>query len=92
MRRVDASLHALEPAAVIPRDSEWFSFFNGTDLIPLKEQDTYKEDWIGLRSLDEKGGLFFVESPTMHMQFSLEWLHENILVPYLLPDQTQTAV
>jgi hypothetical protein len=60
--------------AVVPRDSAWFSWFNGTDVVPLHEQDLYWEDWLGLRELDENWGLFFDEIPGNHMQFSPDML------------------
>jgi palmitoyl-protein thioesterase len=33
----------------------------------MKDQDMYKQDWIGLRGLDEKGGLTFESCPGEHM-------------------------
>eukprot|EP00210_Caulerpa_lentillifera_P003150 g3010.t1 len=77
---------------VIPRDSAWFSFYNGTDLIPLKEQDTYKEDWIGLKTMDEKGKLIFITCPTEHMAFSMDWFVNNIMNKYLLPKAHNVVV
>lgn len=77
---------------VIPRDSAWFSFYNGTDLVPLKEQDTYKEDWIGLKTLDENGGLVFVHCPTEHMGFTMQWFTDNIMEPYLLPKKDNVVM
>jgi len=46
---------------VIPKESGWFAEVNATDgtVWPLRERKIYKEDWIGLRALDEKGGLEF---------------------------------
>jgi Palmitoyl protein thioesterase len=38
--------------------SEWFDFFDGTRLVNMSDTDLYKEDWIGLRRLDEAGGVF----------------------------------
>ena len=35
--------------------SEWFDFFDGTRLVNMSETALYKEDWIGLRKLDEAG-------------------------------------
>eukprot|EP01025_Chloroclados_australasicus_P017485 TRINITY_DN18926_c0_g1_i6.p1 TRINITY_DN18926_c0_g1~~TRINITY_DN18926_c0_g1_i6.p1 ORF type:complete len:213 (-),score=13.45 TRINITY_DN18926_c0_g1_i6:50-619(-) len=57
---------------VVPRDSAWFSWFNGTDLIPLREQSLYQEDWLGLRQMDAQGRLEFEEMPGFHMQIDLK--------------------
>ena len=50
-----------EDTTVIPRESGWFAEVNRTrqTVTPLRERDIYKEDWLGLKSLDEKGGLVF---------------------------------
>ena len=53
-----ALLHAAKDLIVVPSKSEWFSFYDtvkGTDgiVVPFSEQPMYKEDWIGLRTLDE---------------------------------------
>lgn len=39
----------------MPRDSAWFSFFNGTDLVPLREQPIYKEASPGGPGLERRG-------------------------------------
>lgn len=67
----------------MPRDSSWFSFFNGTTLVPLRDQPIYKEDWIGLQELDTTGRLEFVEAPGAHMRFSLTWFEDNVIDKYL---------
>ncbi|KAL9075228.1 MAG: hypothetical protein Q9157_004081 [Trypethelium eluteriae] len=35
---------------------------------PLKERTLYKEDWLGLKELDQKDGLIFKTTPGKHMQ------------------------
>ncbi len=69
--------------AVVPRDSAWFYFYNGSALLTLEEQPIYKEDWIGLRRLDEAGGLIFERAPGEHMQFSLAWFRATVMDKYL---------
>ena len=56
---------------VIPKETAWFAEFNETEnsVTPLRERPIYKEDWIGLKQLDEKGGLKYVKLPGGHMQF-----------------------
>ncbi|KAG2434217.1 hypothetical protein HXX76_007943 [Chlamydomonas incerta] len=68
---------------VVPRDSAWFSFFDGERLVPLQEQPLYTEDWIGLKRLDAAGRLVFEEAPGQHMQFGLDWFGSNVVDPYL---------
>lgn len=63
---------------VLPKESEWFAEVNVTsaEVTPLKKRALYKEDWIGLRALDEKGGLVFKTAPGQHMQLTDEVLEE----------------
>lgn len=68
---------------VVPRDSAWFGFWDGAQVIPLEEQALYLEDWIGLRALDVSGRLVRAEAPGAHMQFTLTWFEDNVLWPYL---------
>ncbi|WIA16135.1 hypothetical protein OEZ85_012853 [Tetradesmus obliquus] len=73
-----------EDTTVVPRDSAWFSFWDGAEtVIPLKDQPLYKEDWLGLRRLDEAGGLIFESAPGEHMQFTLKWFEEKVVDAYL---------
>eukprot|EP00892_Ulva_mutabilis_P007375 jgi/Ulvmu1/5009/UM021_0026.1 len=67
---------------VVPRDSAWFSWYNGTDLVPLRKQAIYEEDWLGLAEMDRSGRLFMDEVPGGHMQFKFTTLFE-ILDYYL---------
>jgi palmitoyl-protein thioesterase len=41
-------------------------------LIPMREQPLYKEDWIGLRTLDEAGKVHFASCDGPHMHISDE--------------------
>jgi palmitoyl-protein thioesterase len=54
---------------VIPKESGWFAYTNGTDgkVTQLRDRAIYKEDWIGLRALDQKGGLHFETTEGGHM-------------------------
>eukprot|EP00955_Chlamydomonas_euryale_P059855 357516-Chlamydomonas_euryale.AAC.15 len=78
--------HAHDVATVmdmVPRDSSWFGFYNGTALVPLEQQRLYTEDWIGLRKLDESGRLVRASIEGRHMHFSQEWFEEHVLWKYL---------
>ena len=57
-----------DDTTAIPKESSWFAEVNGTDVTPLRERALYQEDWIGLRALDERGGLHFRTVPGEHMQ------------------------
>ena len=53
-----------------PAESAHFatvSAINHTQIIPLYEQPLYTGDWIGLRTLDEKGRLRLAHCPGAHM-------------------------
>ncbi|KAI1625927.1 palmitoyl-protein thioesterase [Exophiala viscosa] len=61
-----------EDRTVIPKESGWFAEVNLTSasVTQLKDRPIYMEDWIGLKKLDEKGGLDFLALPGEHMNFS----------------------
>ncbi|CAL8468865.1 g8406 [Coccomyxa elongata] len=77
---------------VVPCDSAWFGFYNGTQLLTMQETALYQEDWIGLRKLDQDGKLSFKEVPGGHMHFSLDWFEKNIIFPYLDSQSASTAI
>ncbi|KAI8927590.1 Alpha/Beta hydrolase protein [Entophlyctis helioformis] len=72
---------------VVPRDTAWFSYFDtkGT-LKTLKEQPTYTQDWIGLRSLDEAGRIEFVTLPGNHVQIPRSVFRTEFVEKYLKTD------
>lgn len=55
---------------VVPKESGWFAEVNETSgvVTPLREREVYKQDWIGLKELDRKGGLVFETVKGEHMQ------------------------
>ena len=66
---------------VVPKESAWFGSRNITDpedkdhepeMLTMKQQQLYEEDWIGLRSLDEAGKVFMESCPGEHMQLPTE--------------------
>ena len=76
-----------EDKTVVPKESAWFGSeagdeFNGNEqrvfetnkvVIPMRLQPLYKEDWIGLRTLDNKGGVVFESCIGEHMQIKECW-------------------
>lgn len=53
-----------------PKESAWFAEVNATsgEVTHLRDRALYKEDWLGLRELDDKGALDFATVPGDHMQ------------------------
>lgn len=49
-------------------------------IIPMREQPLYLEDWIGLRELDERGGVTFASCAGEHMQMSDCW--RDLIIQY----------
>ena len=63
---------------VVPKESSWFGSYaprNGSlpwerTIIPIWEQELYLHDTIGLKKLDEKGGILFIRCNGVHMQLT----------------------
>ena len=70
-------------SVITPRDSSWFEFYDkeGREIVPLKESDFYKEDYIGLRKLDEEGKVTFTEFKGEHVIYDEVEYYEEI-VPF----------
>lgn len=62
---------------VSPKESSWFEEVNGTEVIPLRARQLYREDWLGLRELDRKGGLRFRVAPGDHLENMGELLNKT---------------
>lgn len=67
-----------DDTTVIPKESGWFAEVNATsgEVTPLRERRLYAEDWLGLRRLDDKGGLVFRSHPGGHMQLEEKVMRE----------------
>lgn len=52
-----------------------------TSIIPMHQQPLYTEDWIGLRALDDNGGVVFKSCPGEHMQLDDCW--EDLVRSYI---------
>lgn len=62
-------------AIIVPRESSWFSFYepNSTSrLLPLRRTALYRDDWIGLRSLEAAGKLHFASISCGHREAPTE--------------------
>lgn len=67
-----------EDTVAVPKQSALFSEVNATsgEVTPLRERPIYKEDWLGLKQLDEQGKLDFNTAPGEHMQLSEKTLRK----------------
>jgi len=76
----------LNDTMVQPIESEWFGFYDdGQDINIMSLQDSalYKEDWLGLQVLNNRGALHFLSVLGDHLQFTDKWFTSNIIIPYL---------
>jgi hypothetical protein len=60
-------------------------------MLAMNETDLYQADWIGLRSLVERGSVVTKLIKGEHMQFSLEDFREHML-PYLIKPYTMVDI
>ena len=77
-----------EDKTVIPKESGWFAQTNLTsgEVTHLRNRTIYKENWLGLRALDERGALEFRETEGEHMRLSDEVL-EDVFRRYFSPEE-----
>jgi len=63
---------SLKDTVVFPKSSAWFEFYDrrGMEIIPLRESEFYKKDFIGIRELDELGKVTFVRLTGRHTIFT----------------------
>ncbi|XP_047306572.1 palmitoyl-protein thioesterase 1-like [Impatiens glandulifera] len=72
--------------ALVPKETSWFGYFadgSRDKVLPVQETALYKEDWIGLRSLDEAGRVKFINVSGEHLEIS-ERDARKYIVPYLM--------
>jgi len=71
---------------VVPRESEWFGFYHeGQDktMYTMEESKLYRNDTIGLQTLDKQGRLFRLSVEGDHLEFKDVWFIDNIVYPFL---------
>jgi palmitoyl-protein thioesterase len=76
---------------VIPKETGWFAEVNTTSgqVTLLQDRPLYKEDWLGLKALDEKGSLVFETLKGGHMQIGKEQLR-SVMKTYFGPAAGET--
>ncbi|KAG5520054.1 hypothetical protein PMAC_001130 [Pneumocystis sp. 'macacae'] len=65
-----------QDSLVIPKESCGFNDYNSltNEIIYLRDRPIYKEDWIGLKLLDEKNALIHITIPGKHMELDYKVL------------------
>lgn len=81
-----------EDRTAVPKESAWFAEVNQTngEITTLRDRSIYKEDWLGLRSLDEQGKLDFETIQGPHMALTEKVLTEvftEYFGPVEVPDE-----
>ncbi|KAK8917014.1 hypothetical protein KSP39_PZI022752 [Platanthera zijinensis] len=75
---------------LIPRESSWFGYYPDgafSPVLPPQQTTLYKEDWIGLRSLDEAGRVKYISVAGDHLGISKSDM-KKFMVPYLKDQST----
>lgn len=73
-----------EDTMVYPKESEWFQELDKFGrVMPLENSDFYKNDYLGVKALNEAGRIQFVEVVGDHLQFTADDIN-NTIVPFLL--------
>ncbi|KAI5081367.1 hypothetical protein GOP47_0004550, partial [Adiantum capillus-veneris] len=71
---------------LIPPETAWFGFYasnNLKNIVAANETDLYKDDWIGLRALDEAGKVTWLSLPGGHLHIKEAEMMTHV-VPYLI--------
>jgi palmitoyl-protein thioesterase len=69
---------------VIPRESSWFASYDSYHRMKfLRESIGYEEDYVGMRTLDEAGKLWFYSDEGQHISHPEEYV-SKYLIPFLL--------
>ena len=65
---------------ILPGETAWFSFYdNKENLVNYKDTEVYKQDLIGIKTLDEQGKINFVALQGDHLRFSFTDIDEFML-------------
>jgi palmitoyl-protein thioesterase len=79
---------------LIPRETAWFGYYgeeqNSVVQTP-QETRLYKEDWVGLRALDEAGRVSYVSFPGDHLRITKAEVDEYV-IPHLRTSKTASLL
>ncbi|KAG0047179.1 hypothetical protein BGZ83_007727 [Gryganskiella cystojenkinii] len=83
----------MEDVTVKPKETAWFGFQDEDgETIELEEQDQYKENWLGLKTMDKAGKLIYEILPGEHMQFNLDEFIETVAIPYIFEIEPEDSI
>jgi len=72
-----------DDTVIIPKKSSWFAGYDSYHrLVELRDSLDYKEDYIGMKTLDEAGKLYFYSGPGEHMEIHTSWV-DDYLIPLM---------
>ena len=79
-----------QDTVICPKESSWFEFYDtkGQYIVPLKDSEFYKKDFIGLRKMNEQGKVKFALFNAKHVGYSEKEFVEHI-VSFLKDDGDQ---
>ena len=77
---------ALKDEIVLPSESAHHRFWKWGDetraegnILPLEETEGYINDWLGLKTLNERGDLILNEIDTAHIKYNMTWWKKHVL-------------
>ncbi|EGD79194.1 palmitoyl-protein thioesterase 1 [Salpingoeca rosetta] len=83
-----------EDTMVVPRESSQFGYFKEgamKEIVPMRQQPIYTEDWIGLQQLDKDNRIVEKKCPGDHLQFTMKYFLDNVISPFLNNTVTTTT-
>lgn len=75
-----------QDGTIHPTISQRFGFFvpgQAKEVLTLRQTELYKQDWLGLRKLDEDGKLKMYTVPGRHMSLDMSWMANVIIAKYI---------
>lgn len=66
---------------IIPKETAWFGFYasDGETLVKMEDMDFYKNDYIGMKALNEAGKVNFLTFSGDHLQFTYDEINQYII-------------
>jgi palmitoyl-protein thioesterase len=72
-----------EDTMIYPKETAWFQGLDKNGKVqPLEDSDFYKQDYIGLKALNETGKITWSEIKGDHLQFTTEYIKDTV-IPHL---------
>jgi palmitoyl-protein thioesterase len=65
-----------------PQKFQIYFLLTSSQVIPLRETQLYKEDWLGLKKMDQEEKLVFIDLEEDHLRFTMKWLADEIIKKY----------